>query len=338
MRRAQRRARAPRSGRLAAALARGRQRLAEFHEFGDRQHRQPVLLREALDVVAARHRAVRVHQLAQHAGRLQAREDRQVDRPFGVTAAREHAARLRTQREHMAGAHDVVRLRVVGDRRADRRHAVGRGHAGMHAFARLDRHGERGAVAALVGLHHRRQLERADLLVGQAQAHDAAALADQQRHRLGRDALGGDDQIGLVLTIVIVLQHDRAARAQRVERGGDARRHRFGFEQREIGKGVGGCRRNGLEGHVKRSSLLRFGRKTFQGIANRQNDNPLRTHGEAALTDMTICTSSLIRTMTVGSGIRPDLLTPRKCAGARGLAGFRQPTAGGEFRPALKTH
>jgi hypothetical protein len=27
-------------------------------------------------------------------------------------------------------------------------------------------------------------------------------------------------------------------------------------------------------------------------------------------TDMTICTSSLIRTMTVGSGIAPDLLTP----------------------------
>ncbi|SOT38598.1 hypothetical protein F01_140092 [Burkholderia cenocepacia] len=295
-------------------------------------------LREALDIVAARHRAVRIHQLAQYAGRLQAREDRQVDRAFGMTAARQHAARLRTQRKHVAGAHDVVRLRAVGDRRADRRHAIGGRHPGMHAFARLDRHGERGAVAAFVGLHHRRQLERAHRVVGQAQADDAAALADQQRHRLGRDALGGDDQVGFVLAVVVVLQHDRAACAHRVERSGDARRHRFGIQQREIGKGVGRRRRNGHQGHVKRSSQIRFGRKTFQGIANRQNDNPLRTQREAALTDMTICTSSLIRTVTVGSGIRPDLLTPRECAGARGLAGLRQPTAGGEFRPALKTH
>jgi len=53
--------------------------------------------------------------------------------------------------------------------------------------------------------------------------------------------------------------------------------------------------------------------------------------------------SSFIRTVTVGSGIGPDLLTLRRCAagGARGLvgtaAGAGRPTAGGEFRPALKT-
>lgn len=61
---------------------------------------------------------------------------------------------------------------------------------------------------------------------------------------------------------------------------------------------------------------------------------------------MTICTSSSIRTLTVGSGISPDLLTlqPKlQRAGARGLAGLRFAkrrlhTAGGEFRPALKTY
>jgi len=59
--------------------------------------------------------------------------------------------------------------------------------------------------------------------------------------------------------------------------------------------------------------------------------------------------SSFIRTvgrpgervgLTVGSGIRPDLLTLR--IAAKALAGSfvgasREPTAGGEFRPALKT-
>jgi len=49
--------------------------------------------------------------------------------------------------------------------------------------------------------------------------------------------------------------------------------------------------------------------------------------------------SSFIRTMTVGSGLGPDLLTlPAEPASARGLGAVQHPTAGGDFRPALKTH
>src|SRR5207342_290699 len=51
--------------------------------------------------------------------------------------------------------------------------------------------------------------------------------------------------------------------------------------------------------------------------------------------------SSFIRTVTVGSGIGPDLLTLRCTGGARGLVrairGTVAPTAGGELHPALKT-
>ena len=71
---------------------------------------------------------------------------------------------------------------------------------------------------------------------------------------------------------------------------------------------------------------------------------------------MTICTSSSIRTLTVGSGLSPDLLTSRVLRTAsntftRALAGsqtgvdltlkrapHRLHTAGGEFHPALKTY
>jgi hypothetical protein len=42
----------------------------------------------------------------------------------------------------------------------------------------------------------------------------------------------------------------------------------------------------------------------------RNAHTPLSTPGNVTVTDMTICTSSSIRTMTVGSGIAPDLLTP----------------------------
>ncbi|CAD6540324.1 hypothetical protein LMG24235_03525 [Paraburkholderia sabiae] len=60
---------------------------------------------------------------------------------------------------------------------------------------------------------------------------------------------------------------------------------------------------------------------------------------------MTICTSSSIRTLTVGSGVSPDLLTlhptyTQALAGSQTRApdARRLHTAGGEFRPALKTY
>jgi hypothetical protein len=106
--------------------------------------------------------------------------------------------------------------------------------------------------------------------------------------------------------------------------------------------------------------IAKVGRKTFQGIANRQRRAVERRakqrsrtapiSSDATGTNMTICTSSFIRTLTVGSGFSPDLLTPRDFryiesqmnAGARGLTGLTlsrcRHTAGGEFRPALKTH
>ncbi|MNN27188.1 hypothetical protein D3C81_1407170 [compost metagenome] len=47
---------------------------------------------------------------------------------------------------------------------------------------------------------------------------------------------------------------------------------------------------------------------------------------------------SLIRTVTVGPGIAPDLLTlPPKVASARGLGAGCAITAGGELHPALRT-
>ena len=49
---------------------------------------------------------------------------------------------------------------------------------------------------------------------------------------------------------------------------------------------------------------------------------------------------SFIRTVTVGSGIAPDLLTSTaagQVSSARGLLQLLANTAGGEFRPALRT-
>jgi hypothetical protein len=72
------------------------------------------------------------------------------------------------------------------------------------------------------------------------------------------------------------------------------------------------------------------GEKTFQGWRT-GTPQPLREVAAVART------SSFIRTLTVGPGITPDLLTPAR--DSRALAGSQPSllTAGGEFHPALKT-
>ncbi|MNT15731.1 hypothetical protein D3C72_1508020 [compost metagenome] len=157
-----------------------------------------------------------------------------------MTAPHQHAAIAGHEREHVAGAHHGVRAGILGDGRADGGDAVGGAHAGGHALARLDRHGEGGAVLAPVVLHHRPQPEFADLGLGQAQADDAAAFADHHRH-IGRgQALGGEDQVRLVLAVVVIEQHDGTALTHGLERVRDAlgQRARIGIGHGEAGGGI----------------------------------------------------------------------------------------------------
>ena len=72
-------------------------------QVGDRADLQLMMLRELLQVRAARHRAVVVQDLDDRRGRLEAREPRQVAAGFGVPGARQHAARLRHQRKMWPG-------------------------------------------------------------------------------------------------------------------------------------------------------------------------------------------------------------------------------------------
>jgi hypothetical protein len=92
-------------------------------------------------------------------------------------------------------------------------------------------------------------------------------------------------------------------------------------------------KRSSQKGGEKRFRALQTDKDAPFGAArfNRaRRTRTARTCGDATATNMTICTSSFIRTMTVGPGISPDLLTPHvrfpirwdmHDAGARGLAG-----------------
>src|SRR3546814_15598392 len=83
--------------------------------------------------------------LADHAGRIEPGEPRDVDRRLGVAGANQNAAVDRDQRKDMAGGHDVVAVLPGVDRDRPGARAVGGRNAGIDALARLDR-GERKSV------------------------------------------------------------------------------------------------------------------------------------------------------------------------------------------------
>ena len=89
---------------------------AVVDQVGDRADLQAVLGGEDLEIGQPRHRAVVVHDLAQHRRRREAGEPREVAARLGVPGARQHAARLRDQRKHVARLHDVLGPRVRAPR------------------------------------------------------------------------------------------------------------------------------------------------------------------------------------------------------------------------------
>ena len=136
------------------------------------------LPREALQLRPARHGAVGVHHLADDAGGEEARQAREIDRALGLPGAHQHAALARAQREDVARARrgrPGLAFGATAARMVVR--AVGRGDAGGDAARRLDRDGERGLERRGVVLHHQRQAELADALLGEREADQAARRA-----------------------------------------------------------------------------------------------------------------------------------------------------------------
>nr|GEU28391.1 DEAD-box ATP-dependent RNA helicase, putative [Tanacetum cinerariifolium] len=279
-----------------------------------RQDRHPVQVGEMLDVGAAHHGAVGIHQLAQHGRRLQAGHGGQVHRAFGMSLAGQYAARRGAQREHVARVDQVVRFGVGRDGGADGGHAVRSRDAGGHAVARFDRHRERRAIAAAVIERHGRQLQGAHLVGGKAQAYDAAAFADQGGHGGHGEFFGGDDQVRFVFAVEVVEQDHRHAGAHGLQRGGNAAFEVVGNE------GIHGPRydRLGYYGlwvkHVERSSHRRKTRQGKQIRAAARADG--LGQGMAAIPHIFFHPD-----YTVGPGVAPGLLTPGENT-ARALAGY----------------
>ena len=140
-------------------------------QVGDRDHLELVLRAVALEVGHARHRAVVVHHLADHAGRVEPGSRARSTAASGLPGALEHAAGLRLQRE------DVARLDEVLRPRAPRSIATwivwARSCAEIRvgdALARLDRDRERRLEGRLVLGRHQVEAELVAALGWERQA------------------------------------------------------------------------------------------------------------------------------------------------------------------------
>ena len=278
-------------------------------------------LGEGHDLGEPGHRAVGIGQFAQDAVGRQPRKAHEIHAGFGVPGALAHAAGSRAQGEHVAGVVQVAGDGIVGDGCADGLHAVGGGDAGGDALGGLNGNGEGRAVLACVVCDHLRQVELADLVFRQAEADDAAAFADEQGHLLVGDGGGGEDDVAFVFSVLVVHDKDAPAFAD----GGDG-----GFYALIAGGG---------ELMLAHGALQRVG----CAASGRQTGAPRHNAAARELCMLRLSRRvnapavhfSFIRTVTVGSGFPPDLLTPPRGGRSRALPESGN-TAGGDFHPALR--
>ena len=177
-------------------------------QVGDGHEVQVVLGGEGLQVEHPRHGPVVVHDLAQDTDRLTVGQGAEVHRGLGVAGPLEHAAGPGPQRKDVARPGELGPLAgVVGQRNHRGRSIRGR-DSRRGALDEVDRHGEGGSHRLGVVHHHEWQVECVGPLVGHRGTDHAAGVADHEGHLLRRHGVGGDDEVALVLTILVV-DHDQ---------------------------------------------------------------------------------------------------------------------------------
>ena len=183
-------------------------------QIGDRDHRQVVLVSEDPQLVGLGHRSfvLLTDDLADRAGRLQARHPGQFDGGLGVARPAQHTALLGPQRDHVAGLGEIVgRAGRVGQQ-AHGGGPIGCGDPGPHPVAGVDGDGVGGAVLVLVHRVHRQQPEPVADGPVQRHAQVSRRVAHHEGDEFGRGHLRGEDKVTLVLAVLVVDDDDGLTR------------------------------------------------------------------------------------------------------------------------------
>ena len=192
-------------------------RLAISDQIVDRDPLQRVLLGEASDLRTTHDRAVVIDQFADCRDGLNLRKTAEIDRRLGVPRAHQDAAIFGDQRKDMAGPNKICAAGIVVGERPDRCRAVVRRDARRRAVTVIDRDRKGGAVDRVAIGDHRREVQTPRDLAGDRRTDDAAGVADDKRHLLGRRMRRRKDQVAFVLAVVIISDDDDLATGEGVD-------------------------------------------------------------------------------------------------------------------------
>ncbi|KUI53009.1 hypothetical protein VP1G_10552 [Cytospora mali] len=108
-------------------------------------------------------------------------------------------------RQHVSRPPEALGLGGRVRQRPARHGAVARADARRdRGVGRVDGQGVGGGAGVLVAGHHLREVEGLGELGDEGRAYVARGVSDHEGHLLGRDVLGRDDQVGLVLAAWVV--------------------------------------------------------------------------------------------------------------------------------------
>ena len=196
---------------------------------------QAMQAREGNEIGQAGHGAIIVHDLTDHARRVEPGEARDVHGGLGVASANQHAAITRDKREDVARVDDMLWPLGTIDSDRDGAGAISGGYAGGDALLGLDRDREGGAMASAVVLRHQGQAKLPDALGGQRQADQATTKARHEVDGVRRRHLGGDDEVALILPVLVVDKDEHPAVAGLLDDRLDGGERRAGIAAGEIG-------------------------------------------------------------------------------------------------------
>ena len=171
----------------------------------NRDNVEPVFFCKLLELRRAHHMPVVRHDLAAESRGVKPREPREVCRRLRVARAAQHAALDGAQREDVSRAAELRGLCRRIDEQAHRAAALERGDA-RRRVVRIDGDGKRRLVIVRVVLHHLTNLQLVEPAADDRRADEPLRVRRHEIHVLGRQLLGGDDDVALVLAILIV--HD----------------------------------------------------------------------------------------------------------------------------------
>ena len=198
------------------------------NQVGDGADLQAMPFGKADQVGKTRHRAVFLHDLADDGRRGQAGERPQVAPRFRMAGPGQHATGTRHHRKDVPRLHDVGRFGIGCHGGLDGLCPVGGRDAGGHPFGRLDGHGEVGAHLRAVDRCHQRQAQAPAAFLGQRQADQPPGVGGHEVDGLGRDEIGRQQQVALVLAVFVIDEDDHLAGpkiSQNLGRAGHGRLH-----------------------------------------------------------------------------------------------------------------